>query len=47
MLTPPPPPPPTCVDELSGSDGAVPKHCVAGPDVLKVTVFEQRVLKHH
>lgn len=38
---------PTCVIEDSGTDGAVLKHCVCGPDVLKVTVFKQWVLKLH
>lgn len=40
-----PPAEPTCVVEDGGADGAVLKHGVRGADVLKETVFEQRVLE--
>lgn len=37
----------TCVVEEGGNEGAVLEEGVAGGDVLKVTLLEQRVLKHH
>lgn len=38
---------PTCIVEEGGNEGAVLEEGVAGGDVFKVTLLEQRVLKHH
>lgn len=37
----------TCVIKQGGDEGAVLEEGVAGGDILKVTLLEQRVLEHH
>lgn len=38
---------PTCVVEEGGDEGAVLEEGVAGGDILKETLLEQRILEHH
>lgn len=38
---------PTCVVEEGGDEGAVLEEGVAGGDIFKETLLEQRILEHH